>query len=107
MSPAGARFSPDRLWRTLLWRCWDADRPAVNFIMLNPSTADEVRLDPSCSRARDFARRWGYGALLVTNVFAWRSTDPGVLASIEDPVGAGNDAAIVRAARRASSARRR
>lgn len=101
MSPAGARFSPDRRWRTLLWRCWDERRPVVNFIMLNPSTADEVRLDPSCSRARDYAARWGYGALLVTNVFAWRSTDPAVLASIEDPVGRGNDAAIVRAARRA------
>jgi hypothetical protein len=101
MSPAGARFSPDRRWRTLLWRCWDARKPVANFIMLNPSTADEVRLDPSCTRARVFAERWGYGALLVTNVFAWRSTDPGVLASVEDPVGKGNDAAIVRAARRA------
>lgn len=101
MNPAGARFSADRRWRTLLWRCWDAGRPIANFIMLNPSTADEVRLDPSCSRARDYAARWGYGALLVTNVFAWRSTDPAVLASIEDPVGRGNDAAIERAARRA------
>lgn len=101
MTRAGARFSPDRRWRTLLWRCWDATRPVANFIMLNPSTADEVRLDPSCSRAREYAVRWGYGALLVTNVFAWRSTDPGVLASIDDPVGKGNDAAIVRAAGRA------
>src|SRR5206468_5330264 len=24
-----------------------------NFLMLNPSTADEMKLDPSCTRARD------------------------------------------------------
>lgn len=101
MSPAGARFTPDRRWRTLLWRCWDACGPIANFIMLNPSTADEVRLDPSCARARNYAERWGYGALLVTNLFAWRSTDPSVLARVKDPVGEGNDAAIVRAAQRA------
>jgi len=34
----------------------------------------------------------------VTNVFAWRATDPGVLRTVADPVGRGNDAAIVRAA---------
>ena len=44
--------------------------------MLNPSTADEVRLDPSCTRARVYAERWGFGGLIVTNLFAWRATDP-------------------------------
>jgi len=67
--------------------------------MLNPSTADEKKLDPTCSRARDYAERWGYGALFVTNVFAFRSTDPDRLRTIEDPVGPGNDAAIVKAAK--------
>ena len=70
--------------------------------MLNPSTADEFRLDPSCTRARNFAERWGYGALVVTNVFAWRATDPGDMLAAKDPVGRGNDAAIVRAARQAA-----
>jgi hypothetical protein len=67
--------------------------------MLNPSTADEFQLDPSCTRARNFAERWGYGALVVTNVFAWRATDPGDMLAAKDPVGRGNDAAIERAAR--------
>ena len=67
--------------------------------MLNPSTADEHKLDPTCSRARDYAERWGYGALIVTNVFGWRATDPEEMKSAKDPVGRGNDAAIVRAAR--------
>jgi hypothetical protein len=70
--------------------------------MLNPSTADEKVLDPTCSRARDFAARWGFGALLVTNVFAWRATDPQAMKAVRDPVGRGNDAAIVRAAKQSA-----
>ncbi|HEX5093613.1 MAG TPA: DUF1643 domain-containing protein [Burkholderiales bacterium] len=101
MTPSGARFSDCRRWRTLLWRCWDATRPAANFLMLNPSTADETVLDPTCARARDFAQRWGYGSLLVTNLFAWRATDPLAMRAAADPVGPGNDAAILRAARAA------
>ena len=100
-SDSGARFSPCRRWRYLLWRRWDAARPTANFLMLNPSTADEVRLDPSCTRAREYAARWGYGALIVTNVFGWRATDPKDMKAAADPVGAGNDRAIVRAAREA------
>ena len=69
--------------------------------MLNPSTADELQLDPSCTRARVYAERWGFGGLIVTNLFAWRATDPGEMKSVPDPVGRGNDAAIVAAAREA------
>jgi hypothetical protein len=98
-SPSGATFSACRRWRYLLWRRWDEDEPVANFLMLNPSTADEHQLDPTCARARDYAERWGYGALLVTNVFAWRATDPGRMKAAKDPVGRGNDAAILRAAR--------
>jgi hypothetical protein len=101
MSPSGAQFSACRRWRTLLWRRWDAAKPVANFLMLNPSTADERVLDPTCARARDFAERWGYGALLVTNVFAWRATDPDDMKAADDPVGDGNDRAILRAAQEA------
>jgi len=100
-SDAGATFSSCRRWRYLLWRRWDAKRPAANFLMLNPSTADEVKLDPTCARARDYAERWGYGALIVTNVFAFRNTSPIEMRKAQDPVGPGNDAAIVRAAKEA------
>jgi hypothetical protein len=100
-TPAGATFSACRRWRYLLWRRWDDAKPAANFLMLNPSTADEQRLDPSCSRARDFAERWGYGALIVTNLFAWRATDPTLMKQVAEPVGGGNNRAILRAAREA------
>jgi len=95
-------FSRDRGWRTLLWRCWDRSLPVANFIMLNPSTADEHKLDPSCTRARNYAERWGFGGILVTNLFAFRSTQPEKLKTAKDPVGRGNDAAIVKAAKRAA-----
>src|SRR5919198_2795389 len=95
----GAVFSRCRRWRYLLWRRWDAARPVANFLMLNPSTADEFKLDPSCTRARLYAQRWGFGALIVTNLFGWRATDPEEMKAVRDPVGGGNDRAIVRAAR--------
>lgn len=101
MSPSGAKFSACRRWRYLLWRCWDPSRPAANFLMLNPSTADELKLDPSCTRSRNYAERWGFGSLIVTNIFAWRATFPRDLLLAENPVGRGNDAAILRAAREA------
>jgi hypothetical protein len=101
ITPSGAQFSRCRRWRYLLWRRWDEGRPVANFLMLNPSTADELKLDPSCTRARNYAERWGYGGLIVTNIFGWRATDPKVMKSVKDPVGRGNDAAILRAAREA------
>ncbi len=95
----GALFSSCRRWRYLLWRRWDASKPLANFLMLNPSTADELKLDPSCTRARNYAEHWGYGGLVVTNLFGWRATDPADMKAARDPVGRGNDAAILRAAR--------
>lgn len=100
LTAAGAKFSKCRKWRYLLWRRW-GDGPLANFLMLNPSTADEVKLDPSCTRARVYAERWGFGALIVTNLFAWRATDPQEMKAARDPVGRGNDAAILAAAREA------
>ena len=73
----------------------------ANFLMLNPSTADELKLDPSCTRARLYAERWGFGALIVTNLFAWRATDPRDMKAAPEPVGRANDRAIVRAAHEA------
>ena len=101
MTAAGATFSACRRWRYLLWRRWDESKPAANFLMLNPSTADERVLDPSCTRARNYAARWGFGGVLITNIFAWRATDPEEMKAARDPVGRANDRAILRAAREA------
>ena len=100
MTEAGAKFSRCRRWRYLLWRRW-SEGPVANFLMLNPSTADELKLDPSCTRARNYAAHWRCGALVVTNLFGWRATDPDDMKAARDPVGRGNDAAILDAARAA------
>lgn len=93
----GAEFSDCLRYRYYLWRIWD-NRPLVNFLMLNPSTADDVTNDPTVARCQERATRWGYGGVIVTNIFAWRSTDPAALYGVEDPIGIKNNLAIVRAA---------
>lgn len=89
--PRGAIFDDARTYRYALWRTWDAEAPTVAFVMLNPSTADATTLDPTCRRCRGFAESWGYGSVLVGNLFALRSTDPGRLRDHDDPVGPAND----------------
>jgi len=90
---SGAVYSEDERYRYLLWRKWD-DRPAATFLMLNPSTATEAVLDPTVMRCRMHARAWGYGGLVVANLFAYRATDPRELLTLDDPVGPANDATI-------------
>ena len=88
-----AHFSSDEAmtYRYRLSREWDADLPIVNFIGLNPSTADALRDDPTIRRCIGFARRWGFGKLVMTNLFAYRATDPLALCRAEaDVVGPEN-----------------
>lgn len=88
-----ALFSPCGLYRYVLRRRWD-DGPVCNFVMLNPSTADEAKNDPTVARCLNRARAWGFGSLVVTNLFAIRSTDPRILRQHADPVGPINDVVI-------------
>lgn len=92
-----AVFSDDRVYRYELRRCW-ADGELVLWVMLNPSTADEVDDDPTVRRCIGFSRRWGYGGLVVCNLFGLRSTDPKMLKQVDDPAGPTNTETILRAA---------
>lgn len=94
----GATFSPCRKWRYVLWRRWDDSKPACNFLMLNPSTADETLPDNTVTRCKLFAMDWGYGSLIVTNLFAWRATDPDEMKAAADPIGPENDRHILEVA---------
>ena len=94
---AGASFSPCRRYRYDLLRAWGPE-PFAMFIGLNPSTADEVNNDPTVRRCIRYARDWGYGGLIMTNIFAFRATDPKVMKACPEPVGPGNDAALIRRA---------
>ncbi|TIM41798.1 MAG: DUF1643 domain-containing protein [Mesorhizobium sp.] len=95
-----ATFSPCRTWRYRLERRWSAG-PKAAFILLNPSTADETKDDPTIRRCIGFAKAWGFGGLVLGNIFALRSTDPRGLYSHADPVGPGNDDALRGIAREA------
>jgi hypothetical protein len=95
----GAAFSTCRRYRFTLTRIWSrGGRGNVNFIMLNPSTADEAANDPTVERCERRARAWGFDSLRVTNLFAFRATAPEQMLNETDPVGAENDFAIVGAA---------
>lgn len=89
-----ATFSKDRVYRYALGRMWDDHGSVLIACLLNPSTADEEKLDPTLRRVRAFAERDGYGGMVVVNAFAFRSTDKKALTRVDDPVGPHNDTAI-------------
>ena len=89
-----AVYSDCERYRYLLTRVW-APGPKALFVMLNPSTATEVQNDPTVERCERRARALGFGAFRVTNIFAFRATDPRVMRAEADPIGPENDAAIL------------
>ena len=90
--------------RYILRRKWMGEGGVVNFIMLNPSTADDVFDDPTIRRCVGFAKRWGFSELVVTNLCAYRATQPRDLCALivggnrTLAIGEGNTAQIERAA---------
>ena len=88
---SGAVFSNCRNYRYALWRTWNPGAGLVLFIGLNPSKANERRNDPTIRRCIAYARDWGYGGLLVANIYAYCATKPHDLFRAADPVGPDND----------------
>lgn len=76
-------------YRYRLSREWDPDRAKVVWVMLNPSTADASIDDPTIRRCIGFSKAWGYGGLVVVNLFAYRATDPKDLLAITPQVAEG------------------
>jgi len=91
-----------RQWRYTLSRIWDEDLPTICFIMENPSVADGDGDDRTVAKCQMFARKWGYGSLVVGNSFAYRSTSPHNLILADDPVGPDNDLWLDRMVREAA-----
>lgn len=94
----GAVYSPCKTYRYTLKRTWAASKPVCCFCALNPSTATEFELDPTCTRMRDYAEQWGFGTLYVVNAFALRQTDPKLMMQHPEPVGPENDMHILKTA---------
>lgn len=86
-----AIISQCKKYRYTLMRRWDKTKPLVGFIGLNPSTADANQDDPTIRRCRNFSKSWGYGGMIMVNLFAFRATDPKVMKAHDEPVGDSND----------------
>ena len=63
-------------YRYELHRTWDEKKKKVLFIMLNPSTADSVEDDLTTIRCMNFAKKWGYGGIMIGNIYPIRAKRP-------------------------------
>lgn len=91
-----ALISKDGQFRYTLTRAW-GDGPCVCWIMLNPSTADAIKPDPTITKCIGFSRILGYSQMVVVNLFAYRTAKPKVLRQAGWPVGPNNDEHIIKA----------
>lgn len=92
-----AELSPCGSYRYLLTRTLQHGTGACVFVMLNPSTADGLKDDPTIRRCVGFVQDWGFQQLRVVNLFAWRATYPRDMLRQLDPVGPDGDGWILRA----------
>lgn len=70
------------------------------FIMLNPSTADATKDDPTIRRCIDYAMLWGHSRLVVCNLFSYRSTYPQIMVDNGPAsIGEANDSHILEQAK--------
>ena len=82
-----AIFSRNKDYRYALKREWNLALPKVMIIGLNPSTADASVDDPTIRKCIRMSTNWGYGSMIMVNLFAYRATDPKDLFKAEKPVG--------------------
>ena len=88
-----AVYSPCERYRYGLERVWGTG-PMLLYVMLNPSTADELRNDPTIERCQRRAVQLGFGGMQIANLFGWRATRPQDLRRAKLPVGPENDALL-------------
>ena len=93
-SVSEALYSDCETYRYALTRIWAPDIAPVMFVMLNPSTATELRNDPTIERCERRARAMQAGGVVIGNLFAFRATLPADLRRAKDPVGLDNDAVL-------------
>jgi hypothetical protein len=102
-----AIFTPDHKYRYYL--SWPVDdgsgmsplfkekrrEKVVAWLLLNPSIADAIKLDPTLTRCMGFTKAWGGTRMDVVNIYALVSTDPDGLRGVIDPIGIKNDRYIL------------
>lgn len=100
---SSALYSPCETYRYALTRVWNEDGKKLLYIMLNPSTATELKNDPTIERCERRARMLGFGSFCACNLFAYRATNPKELKKAKEPIGPDNLAQIMIYARRADT----
>lgn len=98
---SSAVFSKDRIYRYELWRKYDNNLPFCMFIALNPSTATETEDDPTVRRCIQYSKDWRYGGLCMTNIFAFRATNPKDMMKFNEPIGPENNETLKRLSEKA------
>ena len=99
-----ATFSDCQKYRYALSRTWNGKKKTILFIGLNPSTANEKIDDPTIRRCINYAQNWGYGSLLMVNLFAYRATMPSELKNVKNPIGNDNDLHSIQLSKKADIA---
>lgn len=91
----GATLSEDGWFRYSLERVWsNTNEKRACWIMLNPSTADAAKDDPTIRKVVGFSQRFGCGGCSVVNVYPYRATSPADLRRAGYPNDATNNAHI-------------
>ncbi len=62
-------------YRWTMTRAWGAG-PTILWTLFNASDADGKRDDPTTLRMMGFSYRWGFGAMIVTNVYPFIASKP-------------------------------
>jgi hypothetical protein len=71
-----ALLSEDERFRHVLAWIWDETLPTLFVRMLNPSKARAIEDDQTMRKIFGFAKRGGYGSVVVINESDFRATDP-------------------------------
>lgn len=97
-----AVFSPCGAYRYQLASCWDPTKDPLVWVMLNPSKAGQTRpdgtveTDMTYAKCCGFAERWGFGGVVLVNLYAYIETQSHILDALAaaqiDLVGPDNDA---------------
>jgi len=96
-----AEFDRTRSYRYVLKRQWGSDTGKfINFVLLNPATADEEKNDRVTTGCIKFAQNLGYHGLYLTNLFSFRATKPVDMKDATDPVGPDNDEYLLKYAKK-------
>ena len=91
-----AIYSPCKLYRYSLTRTQLKAEKLLMFILLNPSTATEVKNDPTITRCQKRSSLLGYKGFIICNLFAYRTKNPQTMKNFPEPIGPENNNIIKR-----------